>query len=863
MLTIILNKIKKMYSKEIVSMKGKTILTCFLMLIMAAVVMAGTTGKLAGRITDSQTGEALVGANVIIKSAVPNVGATTDLEGYYHIINLPPGNYDVSISYIGYSTVEKKISIKVDQTTSLDVQLGAQDIVTNEVVISGERTVVQRDKSSTVQVTSAEELKAMPVSNITDVLQLQTGVVNTGTLHIRGGRGGEVGYYIDGYRVEDPLFNSATVQINNQAIQEMELLSGTFNAEYGNSLSGVVNIVTKENNKKLKGNLTYKRTNFEIEEASTNLNERYFEGTLSGPFWKDSPIDFLLSGKKVDTDSYYFSGNSKQTNTGYESIEFSKNKPFGFNDLLTLVGKVSWKPFGTGIVTLLDNYSKRKSKSYDHIMRFIPDSTYLRETESNLLGLNFRHAVNNDFFYDIRLSYYQYSYLRTVNGFKPEQYTFPSYSTFSNSLFYRNMASTVYEDQTTKSYSFKGDATWQIDRFNLVKSGFELKSYGLKYYYIANPKNPKDQTVNIYDKKPLEGGAYIQDKIEFETIILNLGLRYDFFNASTSYPKDPFNPATLVDTEVKSSFSPRIGIAYPVRENMVFHFAYGQFFQRPEYQTLYNNLERVFSNRGTTLFGSPTLEPQKTSSYELGLTTSFGIGTSGQLTFFSKKIENLIGVAWNYLTHAYAYYVNEDFASVKGFEASVKTRLHNFSFTANYTFSVAKGSSSSQQERYSNVYNIVGVQSLRFLPLDFDQMHTANMQLALDFAEGEGPFGFMPNVFENFSMNVIGQYGSGLPYTFNPARAIYVAEQNNKRLPETLTFDLYARKNFAIGPVMLGLFVDVRNLLDRANVASVYSATGSPIFTGDQTNKATPDYMQDPTNFFSPRTIYIGIDIGF
>jgi hypothetical protein len=242
--------------------------------------------------------------------------------------------------------------------------------------------------------------------------------------------------------------------------------------------------------------------------------------------------------------------------------------------------------------------------------------------------------------------------------------------------------------------------------------------------------------------------------------------------------------------------------------------------------------------------------------------STFGTSTSAQVTFFSKKIENLTGVAWPYLPRPEAIYVNEDFASVKGFEVSTKTRIHNFSCAVNYTFSVAKGSSSSQQDRYSNVYNIVSVQSLRFLPLDFDQRHTANAQIAVDFGRDEGPWGFLSPLFENSTINLVGHYGSGLPYTFNPLRSVYVAEPNNARLSETITIDLYARRGFIVGPVQLGVFVDVRNLLNRKNVLYVYPGTGSPDRSGDETNKATQDYQHDPTNYAAPRTIYAGVDIG-
>ncbi len=839
--------------------------TSLALFVIFSVAAAGTTGKLAGRIIDRQTGEPVIGASVVIASTT--MGASTDIDGYYHIINVPPGTYDVTISCVGYARVSHRATIRVDLTTTLDIALVPQAVEMGDVVVQAERMVIQRDQSSTMQRTNADELAVLPVNTISGVLQLQTGVVNTGALHIRGGRAGEVGYYLDGYRVEDPLFNGSVVEINNQAIQEMELLSGTFNAEYGNALSGIVNIVTKENISRLRANLSYKRTNIGLEDASDNLNERYFEGTVSGPLWAGSPIGFLVSGKKVDAESYYFSGLTDTTGGTRRSVEFSKDKPYGFNDLLTLVGKVTWSPFGSAKITLLDNYSKRKSRSYNHVMRFIPDSTYLTTSESNLVGLNFRHAVTADLFYEIRLSAYQYSYLRSVDGRSPTEYTRALFTTFTNSLFYQNMSQSVYEDQTTKSYAMKADMTWQMDRINLVKAGLELKSNDLDYFYNSNPVNPTDQIVNVYRKKPLEGSGYIQDKIEFETIVLNLGLRYDFFDAATTYPQDPINPndpqRAPFETKIQSTLSPRLGIAYPVRDNMVFHFTYGQFFQRPEYQVLYNNLERAFANRGTTLFGSPALKPEKTSSYELGVMTTIGAHSSVQTTFFSKKIENLTGVAWNYTPLAYAYYVNEDFASVKGFEVSTKTRLEDISFAVNYTYSIAKGSSSSQQERYTNVYNIVGVQSLRFLPLDFDQRHTGNAQISVDFGKNEGPFGVLSTVFENSTATLLARYGSGLPYTFNPARAIYVAEQNNSRLPAIFTVDLFARKAFFLGPVELGLFFDVRNLMDRKNIVSVYSATGLPDRSGDESTRATPDYQQDPTNYSAPRTIYIGVDVAF
>jgi len=233
---------------------------CLALLLGTSMALGGTTGKLAGRVTDRQSGEAIVGANVVVKGT--SLGAATDIDGYYFIINIPPGNYDVVLSCVGYTRMTYRSSIQVDHTTTLDVPMNAGSVNLDEVVVEAERVVIQRDQSSTIQRTTGEEMSKLPVNSVNAVLLLQTGVVNTGALHVRGGRSDEVGYYLDGYRVEDPLFNSSVLEVNNQAIQEMELLSGTFNAEYGNALSGVVNVVTREPQERFRGNLLYKQTKF-------------------------------------------------------------------------------------------------------------------------------------------------------------------------------------------------------------------------------------------------------------------------------------------------------------------------------------------------------------------------------------------------------------------------------------------------------------------------------------------------------------------------------------------------------------------------------------------------------------------------
>jgi len=212
------------------------------MLCIAGIVLpmnAGQTGKISGKITDEKTGEPLVGATLMIQGT--KMGAASDFQGDYYITNLSPGSYNLVVSSIGYqNTVIKNIVVKIDLTTQVNVKLVSTDVIGQEVIVQAERAIVQRDLTSSSVTVSSDEIKVMPVENINQVINLQAGVVGG---HFRGGRTGEVAYLIDGMPINNPANGNAGFTPENASIREMEVISGTFNAEYGQAMSGIVNIV--------------------------------------------------------------------------------------------------------------------------------------------------------------------------------------------------------------------------------------------------------------------------------------------------------------------------------------------------------------------------------------------------------------------------------------------------------------------------------------------------------------------------------------------------------------------------------------------------------------------------------------------
>jgi hypothetical protein len=238
-------------------MVKKLLKTAIIILLCSLYSYAGTTGKISGKVTDSETGEVLPGINIIIEGTT--LGAASDIDGVYIINNIPPGRYTVIASGVGF---QKKrfidVRVRADFTTQLDFTIGTESITTEEVVVQAQAEMVRKDLTSSHTSIDAETIESLPVESVTQLLTLQAGITQgaDGSIHIRGGRDYDTQYSINGVSIVNPYNNSRSVSIATNAIKELSVVSGTFNAEYGNALSGIVNTVTKEGGNKLTGSFS-------------------------------------------------------------------------------------------------------------------------------------------------------------------------------------------------------------------------------------------------------------------------------------------------------------------------------------------------------------------------------------------------------------------------------------------------------------------------------------------------------------------------------------------------------------------------------------------------------------------------------
>ena len=316
---------------------NRSFITC---LIFLQFIFAGTTGKISGKVVD-ENNQPLIGCNIVVKGT--SLGAATNIKGEYFILNIPPGKYDLTASMIGYGTVTVEGTlVMVDLTAKTNFFLKPETIEGDVITVTAEKPTVRLDQTSMSAVVSSEDIENLPVTDVGDVIELQAGIVRdpNGGFHVRGGRSSEVSFWVDGVATTDSYDGSSGLEIENAGIQEVQVISGTFNAEYGQAMSGIVNVVTKDGGLNYQGNLDFFSGGYH-----TNHSNLY---SISSPFsswqsftdlngdgnWDYGEILYDLNGNNTwDEGEIYWDRNGNQSWDGDEGTE-PLNDDLGYDGYL-------------------------------------------------------------------------------------------------------------------------------------------------------------------------------------------------------------------------------------------------------------------------------------------------------------------------------------------------------------------------------------------------------------------------------------------------------------------------------------------------------------------------------------------------
>lgn len=891
----------------------KKMFTVLLLVTLIPISMlAGTTGKLTGKVTDKKTGEALPFVNVLLEGT--SVGAQTDLDGKYVILNIPPGKYNVKFQYVGYQTkVVQNISISIDLTTAQDATLEDTAVEMQAIVVQGNAEKIQKDITSSQARVTSDEIKNLPVAEVNDILQLQAGVTKDagGGFHIRGGRSSEIAYWVNGISITDGFDNSRGIELDNSSVQELQVISGTFNAEYGQALSGIVNTVTKEGGQKFKGdikvyssdyasNFTQYFTGIDKFNPVANYN---LQGSISGPIpFTDNKLTFFANGRYVYDDGYLY-GYEKFLPTGQPG----SGKLTAMNWNKRWIGQANLSYLATSNIKFNAEllYSKEDFKDYNHGFKLNPDGDVLKFTHSYNATFTMTHSLSSKSFYTLKLS----NFFKDFNEHLYDDPLDPRYlhpdSLRTIGYAFLTKGTNLHRfTRETNTLIGKIDYTSQISENHLLKFGVEGRKHKLTFddYNLEPlringvpvepfvPSIPDENTPNRtkYNSDPIEFSAYLQDKIEYQNVIINIGLRLDYFDARGKILVDPTDPNIYLplrpelqklsvaerepyfykNSSPKWSVGPRFGIAYPISDQGVLHFSYGHFLQIPTFQYLFNRGPFLVPNSGSSYgpYGNPDLEPQKTIMYEIGFKQEFFEDFSIDLTGFYRDIRNWITAGPLFTTRnlvSYSKFINKDYSNVKGITLNLNKRFtKHYSIDLNYTYQVAEGSNSNpEDEFFAQLGN--NEPTLYLTSLDWDQRHLLNLSV------------FVGDV--DWGISTIARYGTGLPYT--PSITQYTADRgissglqrNSRRRPAQFQMDLRIHKTFDMLGLKVTTFLSVFNLLDSRVVNNVYGDTGLADYTTEGRNvgydakrpNTVAEYLRYPTNYAEPRLVQFGFEFGF
>jgi len=534
------------------------------LLIFSSYLIAGTTGKISGKVIDKSTGEALPGVNIVIKGT--NYGTTTNLDGEYSLINIQPGKYEISFGFIGYAALTvKSVLVDVDRTTKIYAELEPSTVELSEVVIEANKAPVEKDRTYSSVVINAETISNLPVTEISEVITLQPGVVKSGgALHFRGGREREVAYIVDGIPVTNSFNQNggSNVDIENSMVSQLEVITGTFNAEYGAAQSGVVNIVTKDIAKKFSGTASFYAGDYLSSKTDVFLGvneyspvaEKDFQLSLNAPiiegqlgisfngrynksqslYWYERRFTSLDGWKIAAYDRWFREYKTDETGSSQaiyipdslKTGDLSKG-PLAEYQELAFNAKLNYLPFPEIRIAYQIFGAKETREGREDISRmYAPDNLGENSEISLSHFITFKHIPSDKFFYNIGFSY-QYndneSFYRKDNkvalypgddGIQPISISSDGFSLGDTDGFYTDLDGKNYRTQLL----INGDFNWQVDNYNFIKGGFEFKKHEINTYkwgYVETKEWENNKWLGSDDLPSADFATYWEEMINY------------------------------------------------------------------------------------------------------------------------------------------------------------------------------------------------------------------------------------------------------------------------------------------------------------------------------------------------------------
>jgi outer membrane receptor for ferrienterochelin and colicin len=910
-------------------------------LLAPGAASAQVTGKVIGTVTDAETGVGLAGAQIGVVGA--GLGNVTNEDGYYFITNVPVGLKTIRSDYLGYVSHSYEQRVLAGQTVVVDFALEAAVVPVDPLVavIELEPLFIRDNMASKTRFTT-DRARRLPVDNIEEVVVLASGIYeDEGDFIIRGGRASESATYVDGVFVSSFDIQRTRTEVGVFAVEEVDVITGGFNAEFGHAQSGIINIVTREGGNEFHGAIRFKTDGrfgtdgYDAEDRAAGKQEKccgfnQLQASLGGP---------IVPGKLTFFGSFEATGAADidPRAAGFNQAVGKPNSsgstktilPGNRGDQTRVQAKLAAFPTaGSKLTTTylfsrdqLENHERsignsqfltsnaERTKTHDVILNldrrifqtaersvhlqvrgnYHSTTTHVGTPKSPEMAAILREALGDacDVECDVDESTFEDDFLNYRFGdieFFFEDSTFTTIGSLPARN--RNVPDPVFgwpqiwvadgfEDRFShnneRRYGLRVDLDSQLNRVHRIKLGVEWNWINLS---TESGSFPGFSGAEKYDVDPRLGALFVQHRLDYGDLVLDLGLRWDHWDPNTRVPLlpgevncsiTPFprlgcdDDAVVVDAPTRDELAPRLGVALPITDKTQIRLSYGKFHQLPELRHYFRNFTSDAELAFVNFFGNPNLDYVETTALEVGMVQVLSSDLVLDVVGYNRDRRGAIRFDFfqpqtiDPSVLEVGLPVNADNGNIKGLDITLSKRYSNY-FSADIAWSLqwARGTTSSPTE-FIDGFGLLfdprfpGIRLVPptgLFPESFDRTHVINAQFNLRFPGDFRAGTTVGTILRSFGLYFVYNALSGTPFTRTSvaSRGFPIEDFNASRKPWTHFGDLRVTKGFDVSEALtLDLFIDARNVFDNKNALQVNPASSSPDQSGfERQNSETP-----------------------
>ncbi len=823
---------------------------------------AQASGAIAGVVRDAQTGAPV--ANVTISVEDGRRATLTDSAGRYRLREIRSGTYVLHAALIGYRPATRDSVIVIGGATLVvDVALQPMAVPVDSIAVQAvSDPVLDPMATATKQTVTAEDLRRLPVTTIDEAISLSAGAVGQS---YRGGRLGQESYVIDGVGVKNQLdaaSNSLGIRIPTSMVTEASLTTNAFSARYGQALSGIINVVTKDGSNTWQGSALYESDRPLGGSADLGLDRLLLQA--QGPLF--AGITFIGNADFTSREDAGPVGAPLPTDPLDPRSSGTTMLPHNGAEQMDLAGKLMIPISKTQTLRVFGLYGEQQGLLYDQLFKYDLGFAPAQRTTGGLFTADWQYAsaagASLPLVMDLRAGWYGKDYHRGQLAEQPDYkfgaFTGQAFHFVGEDIAERLDASAAMGPVTGFSPpTFSTSTPWGVPAFfmtggsrgEIAFNHFEelrtqldatigLGSRTDLYLggsYLAQqvqmfqrvdawlPVGDSTPPPTASDFSPDAGAAYAEMQARTSDLAFTAGLRWEYFSPGADLPGDELG--------ARSSLNPRFAIS-TVLSGATLVASYGRFSMPPDLQFLVDAAFDDSTRTGRYRRGNPNIGFESATQYELSLRLRASPIMSFQLGAYVKRLDGLVSTVALTPDADSSVFANTDYGNVRGFELRAQREMsRNWSLLLTYVLQSATASSTNpflvaQLPGIDPITGDTTYQARVDYPLDYDQRHNLAVIFQSELNQTAGPTILGGHPLGAIQAAAVFRYTSGLPYSTWNGDSL-TSLPNEYRLPAYSTLDLLVRKPFGIGRTRASIYLDVRNLFNVQRLEGVRRDTGT------------------------------------